>query len=212
MNSSGLKHIRAVLFDLDGTLLNSFPAHFKAYQITFERLGRSITREEFLRSYSPNWYYTYEAMGLPRDRWNEADQYWLDAAASLKPELFPNVPGILRQCSAHVATGLVTSGSKIRVERDLKRTRIANAFGVIITGDDVTTPKPAPEGLHLAMRALKVSPAETVYVGDSHADFDMAVAAKVRFLGVASDFSLFEKTPSFEVLNSIDSLPHLLGV
>ncbi len=209
MNSEFMR-IRAVVFDLDGTLLNSFPAHFKAYQMTFERLGRSISQDEFLRSYSPNWYHTYEAMGLPRERWNEADQYWLEAAAGLEPELFPQVPTLLQQCSKRWAIGLVTSGSKQRVTRDLQRTGIAKYFGIIVTGDDVTSPKPSPDGLHHAMEALKVGPHETVYIGDARADFEMAHAAGVAFLGVKSDFHNHEEDSPFTPLSSVDAvLSHL---
>ncbi|RNB67036.1 HAD family hydrolase [Brevibacillus invocatus] len=43
-------------------------------------------------------------------------------------------------------------------------------FEVVITGVEVSTPKPHPEGILLAMEQMKAIPAETIYVGDSHAD------------------------------------------
>jgi HAD superfamily hydrolase (TIGR01549 family) len=61
---SGLK---AVLFDLDGTLLDSFQLHYAAYQTMFAEFGIEMRRELFLNTYSPNWYRTYEAFGLAEE-------------------------------------------------------------------------------------------------------------------------------------------------
>lgn len=149
-------------------------------------------------------------MGLPRDLWNQADRHWLEAAATLEPELFPTVPEILKQCRILFPVGLVTSGSRSRVNRDLRRTGIEELFSVIVTGDDVQSPKPAPEGLLLAMAELEIDPEETVYVGDAQADFEMARAAGVSFVGVKSTFSAFEKNLPFEPLKSIDQILPLL--
>ncbi len=63
-----LSSISALIFDLDGTLLDSFAAHFAAYLAMFERLGFPMTEEDFFANYSPNWLETYERVGLPRER------------------------------------------------------------------------------------------------------------------------------------------------
>ena len=56
----------ALLFDLDGTLLDSFSIHFEVYEKMFAHFGIQINKEKFLNTYSPNWYQTYEAVGLPK--------------------------------------------------------------------------------------------------------------------------------------------------
>ncbi len=185
---------KALLFDLDGTLLDSFSAHLEAYRIMFARFGIHITNESFLASYSPNWYETYEAMGLPKEVWEIANSYWLEAAASQTPDLFPGVERILTRLSTSYKLGLVTSGSKSRVWRDLARTGVSGHFEVVITGDDVQQPKPAPEGLQLALGKLDLQPHEAVYIGDAQADYEMAQAAKVDFVGVRSAFASLKST------------------
>jgi pyrophosphatase PpaX len=182
-------NLKTVLFDLDGTLLDSFSAHFKAYEGMFAKLGMKITQDEFLRCYSPNWYETYQAVGLPREAWELADAHWLEESAKQEPRLFPGVMDFLLRLRSRFVLGLVTSGSKSRVLRDLTRTGITECFQVIVTGDDVREPKPSPEGLHVALEKLGLQPKEALYVGDAQADYEMARAAGVAFLGVASKFS-----------------------
>jgi beta-phosphoglucomutase-like phosphatase (HAD superfamily) len=147
LSAQNLKNLKALVFDLDGTLLDSFSAHWEAYRIMFGRFGMQITKERFLAAYSPNWYETYRAMGLPKETWEIANTYWLEAAAQQTPALFSGVARVLTQLSAAFKRGLVTSGSMSRVVRDLERTGITTAFEVVITGDDVQQPKPAPHGL-----------------------------------------------------------------
>jgi phosphoglycolate phosphatase-like HAD superfamily hydrolase len=59
----------------------------------------------------------------------------------------------------------------------------------VVTGNDVAKPKPSLEGLESALEGLGAKPNEALYIGDAHADYEMASAAKVFYLGVASAFS-----------------------
>lgn len=203
--------VRGLLFDLDGTLLDSFPAHYEAYRIMFGRLGVEISRDEFLAAYSPNWYHTYRMVGLATDVWDLANQYWLEAAAQLHSELFPGVADMLAHLGRSYRLGIVTSGSKDRVLRDLERTGIGSIFDVIITGDDIEHPKPAPEGLERALATLDMATHEVVYVGDALADFEMARALGVRFFGVPSQYDNLDNADALHKLESIRDLLHLFG-
>ena len=202
--------IKAILFDLDGTLLDSFHLHYSAYEDMFGHFGIEMSRELFLSTYSPNWYRTYEAFGLGEEHWERANSLWLEAAAVQEPELFPGVEEMLVELGSSYGLGIVTSGSKSRVVNDLDRLDIARHFSTIVTGDDITEPKPAPEALELALTHLSIPPHDAVYVGDAHADFEMSRAAGVRFFGVASDFAnLIGDHPEY-ALHSIGSLPTVI--
>jgi pyrophosphatase PpaX len=197
--------LKAVLFDLDGTLLDSFAVHYQAYEAMFARFGILVTRETFLASYSPNWYHTYERMGLPSDSWDAANAYWLEEAAKRKAKLFPGVREMLEALSRSRKLGLVTSGSRQRVMTDLERTGIAPYFQVLVTGNDIKQPKPSPEGLEVALTSLCLAPGEAVYIGDSYADYDMACSAGVKFLGVNSAFEYSGSRP-YRVMSSVIDL------
>src|SRR5713101_7929989 len=72
MPQSSLQRMRALLFDLDGTLLDSLGAHFHVYERVFASLGMPLDTDSYQRNYSPNWYVFYERMHVPRDRWPAA--------------------------------------------------------------------------------------------------------------------------------------------
>jgi len=148
-----------------------------------------MSEEDFRHCYSPDWNKVYESMGLPQNEWELASEYWLKEATKEEPPLFPGVKDVLTDLTRRYAIGLVTSGSRVRIHADLKRTGIQMCFRVVVTGDDVRAPKPSPEGLQIALEKLDLPPHAAVYIGDTDADYAMAKAAHVRFLGVSSEFS-----------------------
>ncbi len=204
--------LKALVYDFDGTLLDSFAAHYEVFRIMFARFSIQIERQQFLDSYSPNWYKIYEAMGLPQTDWKAADQIWLEEVDNQEPRLFPGVPDTLRKLNESRAIGLVTSGSKRRVLQDLDRTGIASLFEVIVTGDDIQRPKPFPDGLEAALHKMDIQPGETAYIGDANADYEMSMAAGVNFIGVRSSYDSFKYNASFICLESVIELPELLGI
>lgn len=206
------KPLKAVLFDLDGTLLDSFSLHYSAYEVMFAHFGIAMDKDKFLGSYSPNWYLTYEAFGLAEEHWEAANTLWLKEADGYAPELFPGVGEMLDVLAAKYKLGIVTSGSRSRVVKEIARLNIVDYFAAVITAEDVSRPKPDPEGLHLALARLSYSPDEAIYVGDAYADFEMSRAAGVRFIGVASDFAnLVLDHPEYQ-LHTIAGLPTALGL
>ncbi len=204
------KELKGVLFDLDGTLLDSFSIHYEVYEVMFSRFGIQITKERFLSTYSPNWYETYRAMGLAQEHWGAANSCWVEEAEKRNPELLPGVHETLTRLHRHFTLGLVTSGSKSRVLKDVERTAIRAFFKTIVTGDDIHTPKPSPESLELALRSLGLGPDEVIYVGDALADYEMAKAAGVHFLGVSSSFANLNSNHAGYELHPITDLPELL--
>jgi HAD superfamily hydrolase (TIGR01549 family) len=212
MTEKSFKKINTMLFDLDGTLLDSFSVHLEIFKLTFAQFGIQLSEKEFLKTYSPNWYKTYEAFGLRKEDWKAADSFWLTEAEKITARLFPGVKEILLKLEKYFTLGLVTSGSKSRVQRDMIATGINIFFKTIVTGDDIQTPKPSPEGLEVALRNLGKQPDEAIYIGDSSADYEMAKAASVYFIGVSSEFnSLSSNHPDYSI-HSLTDLPELMGL
>jgi HAD superfamily hydrolase (TIGR01549 family) len=212
MINKSLQNINTLLFDLDGTLLDTFSVHLEIFKSTFAHFGIQLTKEKFLSAYSPNWYKIYEAFGLKKENWSSADAFWLKEAEKITVRLFPEVKDVLSKLVEHYTLGLVTSGSKSRIERDMIATGINTLFKTVVTGDDIKTPKPSPEGLETALRNLNAPVDTAVYIGDSSADYEMAKAAGVYFIGVRSEFnSLSNDHPDYSI-HSITDLPKLMGV
>lgn len=180
---------RAVLFDWDGTLLDSAEASYRCYRRLFAPYGIDFTRDVFARTYAPDWYRTYEGIGLPRQRWGEADARWMEIYGEESCALRPGTSEALARIgSAGVLAGLVTSGSRVRVENDLARLGISPAFSTLVCGEDALRKKPHPEALFIALSRLGLRAADAAYVGDSPEDIQMARAAGVFAVGLEGGF------------------------
>ena len=181
--------LRALVFDWDGTLWDSSEASFRSYVRLFASYGIAFDRDRFEATYAPDWYATYRALGLPEDRWPEADRRWMNEYAREEGRLLPGAREALDQAQGlGFALGLVTSGSRGRVLRELEDLSIRSRFRVVICGEDVQQRKPHPEGLVKAVRDLGLSPVECAYVGDSPEDVEMARAAGVLSVGIPGGF------------------------
>ncbi|MBE2222542.1 MAG: HAD-IA family hydrolase [Anaerolineae bacterium] len=203
---------KTLLFDLDGTLLDSFAAHYKAYEIMFPQFGIEVSKERFFEIYSPDWLHTYRLVGLPEAQWQEADRVWLEAVRQIDCEPFPQTMPTLIQLAARFPLGLITSGSKSRVLRDLKQTNLDTFFQVVITGGDVDRPKPDAQGIELALAAMGAAAETAVYIGDTLVDYETAVAAGLPFIGVNGRFQAFPPDADFPRINCLSELLSLLNI
>jgi len=180
--------IRAVLFDWDGTLLDSYHADSQAYLALFRKMGIDWGLAELTAHYSPDWYSVYRAAGLPRRHWDEADRTWREHYAQHKPQLISGARRVLAALGRRHRLGLVTSGDRSRVTRQLREFRLTTLFGARVCGGDTAQRKPHPAPLQLALRRMRLDPRVCVYVGDSPEDLQMARRAGVRAIGVLGPF------------------------
>lgn len=202
--------IRGVLFDWDGTLLNSYRADSAAYLAMFHEMGIPWGLEELARHYSPNWYHVYRAAKLPRIRWEEADRVWRAQYANHKPRLISGARRVLGQIAKQHRLGLVTSGDRDRVLRQLRAFGLTRVFAARVCSGDTVHRKPHPAPLRLALLQMCLEPAECVYVGDSPEDLEMARRAKVRAIAVLGPFPTEKRLRAAKpelLLESIYELP-----
>ncbi|SRR5712691_4154705 len=205
--------IEGVLFDWDGTLINSHHADTSAYLAMFKEMGIPWGLPELEKNYSPNWYQVYRAAGLPRKRWDEADRAWRAHYAKHRPKLVVGARRILARVGNAHRLGLVTSGDCDRVTRQLREFRLTRLFSARVCSGDTLRKKPHPEPLRLALRQMELRPSACVYVGDAPQDVEMAGRAGVRAIGVLGLFSTKKRLraahPEF-LIESIQELPDVL--
>jgi pyrophosphatase PpaX len=207
------KPLQGVLFDWDGTLVDSYHADSSAYFAMFKEMGIDWGEKELARHYSPDWYAVYRAARLPRKQWAAADLAWRAHYAKHSPRLFVGVRRILSKLAAKHRLGLVTSGDRDRVHKQLRAFRLTSTFVARVCGGDTKRRKPHPEPLLMALRHMRLDPAACVYVGDSPQDIQMARRAGVRAIGVIGSFpteaGLRAEKPEI-LLSSLNELPEVL--
>jgi phosphoglycolate phosphatase len=182
-------NLRAVLFDWDGTLVDSAEKSFRCYVEVFGSFGLDFDRPRFQATYSPEWTRTYEAVGLPREHWDEADRRWLSGYAREESFLVPGALDALRRLDERsLALGIVTSGDGDRVRGELGTLGVAKYFRAVVAAGEASRRKPHPEPLLLALSRLGVPVREAAYVGDSPEDVEMARAAGAFSVGIPGGF------------------------
>ena len=202
-----------MLFDWDGTLLDSYHADSSAYLAMFHEMGIPWDLGDLARHYSPNWYNVYRAARLPRSRWRAANLAWNRHYARHRPKLVTGARRVLAGLARHHSLGLVTSGDRRRVLRQLREFRLLRLFASRVCADDTRQKKPHPAPLRLALREMCLDPSACVYVGDSPHDLEMARRAGVRAIAVIGNFptekSLRAAKPDL-LLESLGQLPAAL--
>jgi len=206
-----MKNPRAVIFDWDGTLVDTAEASYRCYVRTFESYSLPFDRETYARTYSPNWYHTFRCMGLAEERWAEADERWLAYFAEENVELIDGAGDVVRTLTARgIAAAIVTSGSRERVVREIHQHGLVSHFSHCLFGSDVSNKKPHPEALLLCLERLGVAAEDAVYVGDSPEDITMARAAGVMSVAVPGPYPNREALLAVGADVMVDSLRELL--
>lgn len=205
--------LASVLFDWDGTLLNSFQADSQAYLAMFRELGCRWSLEELATHYSPDWYIVYRAAKIPEERWDDADRLWRGYYAKHPSKLMRGARQVLRRLGQRYALGLVTSGDRERVTRQLHALELTRMFRTRVCGGDTAEKKPHPAPLLLALEKMKMRAADCVYVGDTPEDLEMARAVGMRAIAVLGPFPVEKRLraarPEF-LLKELAELPALL--
>ena len=181
--------VDTVLFDWDGTLINSAQAAFDAFQKSMSSLGISINFELYAGIYSPDWRRMYGALGLPLEKWAEAEDLWTGYYGDNVPDMVPGANEVLRALRQQgYGLGIVSSGTGGRVRREINACGLEELFKVVVCGEDVRNSKPHPEGLETAMKAMDRAPEACCYVGDNPDDMAMGQRARVRTIGIPGNY------------------------
>lgn len=186
----------ALIFDCDGTLVDSAPAHLRSLQEAMGSLGLSITKE---------WYQTrhglgpdplideYEAsFGVPRiDRAAlfERNNVAFHAAIPLIEEI-GFVADVARAWHGRVPMSVASNGVRENVEATLVATKLRPLFDYVVTADDVEHGKPAPDVYLEAARRIKVEPARCIVFEDSDEGLEAAHRAGMRGIDIRGEVSL----------------------
>jgi HAD superfamily hydrolase (TIGR01509 family) len=205
--------LHGVLFDWDGTLLDSYHADSQAFLAMFQAMGVNWGLAELEQHYSPDWYAVYRAAKIPKERWDQADRVWREFYAKHPSKLMTAARKVLAQLNKQHTLGLVSSGDRDRVTRQLREFRLTRIFRTRVLGGDTEQKKPHPAPLLKALREMNADARDCVYVGDTPEDIEMARAAGVRAIAVLGPFPTEKRLRAVKpeiLLNGLEELPRAL--
>jgi pyrophosphatase PpaX len=177
--------VKAVLFDLDGTLIDSKSLYLEAYRRAVKPyVRRDMTREDVM-ALRPTSEIAFLRAVVPESDFKVCLEDFYRAYEALHAErfdgVFPGVPAMLADVrGAGLRLGLVTGKSRRSWEITRAVVDELGPFDALVFDDDVRAPKPDPHGLQLAIESLGIEPAGAAYVGDTLSDMKAAAAAGLR--------------------------------
>ncbi len=172
--------IRAVVFDQDGTLINTFIPAMHAYSVAARR---EITLAELEPVAHLGAARNLLSALLGRTATDADDDVFHEALAGAvaQVEPYPGIIDLLRDIrSAGIRTAVATNSDARSAAVVLGAHGLDRLFDSVVTVDLVSGPKPNPESLALALARLGVGPADAAFVGDSRADMLAAKATGTR--------------------------------
>lgn len=181
---------RAVIFDLDGTLVDSMPLVLRAFAHALQPACGDLTPETITNHLGGPPERTFRALIREEHRISEAMQRLLDFSLKnwrlIRP--FDGMQGLLDHLrGARHPFALWTGRERESTGWILQEHGIAAKLDAWVCGDDLPTHKPHPGGLEEAMRQLAVAREETLFVGDADVDVLAGVAGGVRTLLICHD-------------------------
>lgn len=172
---------RGLIFDFDGTLVDSYPLIEEAFAHVMRTHRLDETARDLFR----------QSRGLPLPEqmklvaphmWEELVETYRSADVRLgTARVFRGIPTLVRRLrQAGAPLGVVSCKRRALVEAELEACGLRSYFDVVIGFEDVTPPKPAPDPLLAAIARLGLSRSTALYVGDSMVDLKTGRAARVR--------------------------------
>ncbi|MFU8871541.1 HAD family hydrolase [Micromonospora sp. SL4-19] len=173
----GHTRVDGIVFDMDGTLIESHAVVPAAYRAAvLDGGGPAPSDAEIISGYplGPPSALLAHLLRRPATDADLASYHAHLAALAERVTVYPGVADVLADVAARVPVGLFTGASHRAAEILLDRVGLLGHFRVVLGGDEVPRPKPAPDGVELACRLLGLAPGRAAYVGDSPLDLRAA--------------------------------------
>lgn len=205
--------ITAVIFDMDGVLIDSADAHYRSWQRLAADLGSEITPDQFRATFGRQ---NRDIIPLlfgekigPRsvDELGETkERYYRDMIRRCVPVL-PGAADLVRAChDAGMACAVGSSGHPENIAIALSAMGIDGIMRAVVTGRDVTVGKPDPQVFLIAARRLDMPPRRCAVIEDAPAGVDAALAAGMTAVAVTTGHPRKELSHAHLVVDRLDEL------
>lgn len=188
-----MKKFSAVIFDLDGVIVDSEPLHQKAFEDLFAELGRKhdhgivfsehvgLSDHSTLRTFLKKTGLQHELEDLNKRKMN----YFLRYLREHRP-IFKELHSLIPELAKHYQLGVATSSSHQVAEVVMEISGLKSHFQVIIAREDIRLPKPDPEIYFTAARRIGVRPSACCVIEDSTPGIQAAKMAGMTVIGLTT--------------------------
>ena len=195
--------IRAIIFDLDGTLVDTEPLHFQGFREVLAGEGIELGREEYFQrliGYTDRECFSVVLREHRRSGGPEFIEDLIARKAARYMELihgedlyYPTAQEFVRECARRFPLVLATGTLRVEAETILRRAGLRELFVDVVSAEDVERGKPAPDSFLLALSHLKkrpeltppIRPDECLAIEDTPAGVEAARAANMKVLAIA---------------------------
>jgi HAD superfamily hydrolase (TIGR01509 family) len=191
--------LKAILFDHDGTLVDSEYSHYEMWASVLDSHGITLTADEYIRHHA--------GIPTPSNAACIVDKYRLQISPSvlieaknaatesfLSKQAFPLTTGAREIIDffskKDIKLAVVTGAGKEGVDATLLSNSFADKFHAIVSGDDVDNSKPSPDCYLLALECLAVSASECIAIEDSENGVAAAVSANIPCIAISTPMSI----------------------
>ena len=211
---------RTVIFDFDYTLADSSRGAVESINFALNELGFPEAKpEEISKTIGSSLEETFLALVGQQHitKYEEFGRLFIKKADEVMADLtivYKSVPNVVKELRNHgYKLAIFSSKLRYRIEAILKRENLLSSFDVLVGWEDVSNPKPDPEGLLKICQKLRNPLRKSLYVGDTLTDAETAKRAGIPFVAVLSgvtDRESFSNYPVYRVIENVSELPELI--
>lgn len=187
-----------ILFDLDGTLLDSTDAILLCFEDSYKDFGLSCPKKEKIKSLIGHPLdYMYEHLGVKKDKiWDFVDRYKFHyrKRSKIMTHFLPDAKEAIIEASKFARLGVVTTKTGSYSKTLLEHMGVMQYFEVLIGREDVINPKPHPEPVLKALHQMGIGYKDNIWmIGDTCLDMVSAKDAGIKSIGVTCGYGTLEQ-------------------
>lgn len=208
INDSHTKKYQAVIFDLDGVLIDSKECMRRCWHEVQEKIDTRISFDSYFANIGKPFKNILQEIGVPRAKWKDAEDTYFSAQINHSNIIksYEGIDDLISYLAQKVVLGLVTSKNSKATAYILNQHKWV--FSQVITPENCSRGKPNPDPLLYFSSLEQIEPDKCVYVGDMVVDYEAASAAGFSFIRAGWGYQIFKANTA----NSSTELIKMLGI
>lgn len=214
-----LKPFSAVIFDMDGVIVDSEPRHEKAFLEIFDELGFGQTHGihfpdyigrsdkavwvDFIAEHKPS--YSYEDLtAMKQNR-------FIEILRKEQP-IFDGLPELVSKVTAKYPAAVASGSLHPVIDEVLVLKNLRSYFSAVVSSQDVANAKPAPDVFLRAAELLQKKPEDCVVIEDSLAGVEAGLSAGMQVIAITNSFAKEKLGRAHHIVHNYEEIERLLGV